>query len=146
MPGPVPLRDEDRIRRNAPDFPIETIEASGDVPVPSLELPFGAAPMVVDFYESLQRSAYTKYYEPSDWEMARLACFLMNTIVTSPKPSSEMVKALQTLLSNLLVTEGDRRRLRIEITRNVKENAEKDELADVMEMFQKRMEQKMRAQ
>ena len=138
--GQVPKRSEDRIRRNAPEIPIDQVEAYGDVPVPELNLPFGAEPMVVDFYESLKNSAHSKYYEPSDWEFARLTCFIMQTIVKTPKPSAEMFKALQTAMSNLLITEGDRRRLRIEIQREAAKGPTKEEqeMAKVMDMFQER--------
>lgn len=139
MPGPVPKRSEDRVRQHAPEVPIEKIETSGTVEIPELNLPFGASQMVVDFYDSLKRSAYSKYYEPSDWEYARLTCFIMETIVKTPKPSAEMYKALQTAMSNMLVTEGDRRRLRIEIVRE-QEKTQKDDMGEVVDMFMKRMQ------
>jgi hypothetical protein len=121
-----------------PDVAVEKIEAFGDVIVPALDLPFEAHPMVVDFYESIALSAYAKYYEPSDWQHARLTCFIMNTIVTSTRPSSEMYKALQSAMSNMLVTEGDRRRLRIEIARKAEKPVD-DEMAKVVDMFRERM-------
>jgi hypothetical protein len=139
MPGPVPKQADERIRRNADVVPTEKIEAYGEVIVPPLNLPFEAHPMAVDFYESLALSAYSKYYEPSDWEYARLATFIMHGIVSSGKPSSEMFKALQTAMSNLLVTEGDRRRLRIEIAREAQKPEKDDEMAKVVEMFRERM-------
>jgi len=138
MPGPVPKREDERIRRNSDVVPTEKIEAFGDVIVPPLDLPFEPHPMVIDFYDSLVLSAYSKYYEPSDWQHARLTCFIMHTIVTATKPSSEMYKALQTAMSNMLVTEGDRRRLRIEIAREA-EKPQDDEMAKVVDMFRERM-------
>lgn len=143
MPGPVPKREEDRQRTNAPEIPIDHVEVYGEVPIPELNLPFGADPMVVDFYKSLQTSATARYYEPSDWEYARLTCFIMQTIVSSRKPSAEMFKALQTAMSNLLVTEGDRRRLRIEIERaseKPKQTAEEEHMAQVIGMYQDQMQ------
>jgi hypothetical protein len=144
MPGPVPKREEDRARTNAPEIPIETIEVYGEVTPPELNLPFGADQMVIDFYESLKKSAFAKYYEPSDWEYARLACFIMQRIVSTNRPSAEMFKALQTALSNLLVTEGDRRRLRIEIARAAEkpaQTAEEEHMAEVIGMYQKQMQE-----
>lgn len=140
MPGPVPKRADERVRRNEPEIQIEKPEAYGEVEVPELNLPFGADPMVVDFYDSLAKSAFAQYYEPSDWEYARLACFIMQTIVTSRRPSSEMFKALQTAMSNLLVTEGDRRRLRIEVQRGAEKSNDDEEMAEVMDMMKKRMQ------
>jgi hypothetical protein len=117
MPGPVPKHSDERMRRNSDVIPTEKVEAYGDVVMPALDLPFEPHPMVVDWYESLRMSAQSKFYEPSDWEYARLAAFIMNNILNSARPSPEMFKALQSAMSNLLVTEGDRRRLRIEIAR-----------------------------
>lgn len=142
MPGPVPKRDEDRIRRNkAPqntDTPADKVEVHGEVVVPPLNMPFDPHPMVIDFYDSLVISGQAQFYEPSDWEYARLVCFIYQTIVTSARPSSEMFKALQTAMSNLLVTEGDRRRLRLEITRT-EATAKIDESEALIMSFKERM-------
>lgn len=142
MPGPVPKRSEDRVRHGEPGIPVEKLEVEGTVEIPDLNMPFRPHPMVVDFYESLKNSAQSKYYEPSDWEYARLACFIMQTIVTAKRPSSEMYKNLQSALSNLLVTEGDRRRLRLEVVRNAEksqEDPEEAEMAKVISMYQEQM-------
>lgn len=139
MPGPVPKREDERIRRNEPLIAVEKIEAYGVVEVPELNLPFEPHPMARDFYLSLAKSAFAKYYEPSDWEYARLATFIMHTIVSSPKPSSEMYKALQTAMSSLLVTEGDRRRLRIEVAREA-DKPKDDGMAEIVNMFRDRMQ------
>ena len=100
--------------------------------------------MVVDFYESLKASAQSRYYEPSDWEYARIACFILNNILNNPKrPNSELFKALQSAMSNLLVTEGDRRRLRLEVVRNAEKqqtNPEEAEMAKVISMYQEQMQ------
>ena len=145
MPGPVPKRDDERIRRNTPDVETDKLEIEGDVVVPPLNLPFEPHPMVQDFYDSLVISGQSKFYEPSDWEYARLVCFIMQTIVTSPRPSSEMFKALQTAMSNLLVTEGDRRRLRLEIARSEKKAETEDESQALIMEFRQRMEKAVQA-
>jgi|SRR5678816_89721 hypothetical protein len=139
MPGPVPKRDDERIRRQSPDYDADKLEVEGAVIVPPLNMPFDPHPMVQDFYDSLVLSGQSKFYEPSDWEYARLVCFIMQTIVTSPRPSSEMFKALQTAMSNLMVTEGDRRRLRLEIVRAEKKEKADDESQALIMEFRKRM-------
>jgi len=142
MRGQVPKRSEDRLRRNEPEIPIDKIEAEGPVSVPPLNLPYEPHPMVVDFYESLAQSAFAIYYEPSDWEYARVACHILQTIVSTRRPSAEMYKALQSAMSNLLVTEGDRRRMRIEIARDAqKSNKEDAQVAQIIDMYRKRMEE-----
>jgi hypothetical protein len=138
MPGPVPKRPDERVRRNTDVVPTEIVEAFGEVVVPPLNMPFDPHPMVVDFYDSLIISAQAQFFEPSDWEYARLVCFIMQGIVTTNRPSSEMFKALQTAMSNLLVTEGDRRRLRIEIARQPTKPQD-DESEAMILAFQQRM-------
>jgi len=96
--------------------------------------------MVVDFYDGLINSAQATLYEPSDWEYARVVCFMLQTLVTSNKPSSEMYKAWQTATSNLLVTEGDRRRLRIEIARKAVTDKVDDASEALILQFKERME------
>jgi hypothetical protein len=139
MPGPVPKHSDERMRRNSDIIPTEKVEVYGEVVMPALDLPFDPHPMVVDFYESLRISAQSKFYEPSDWEYARLAAFIMNNILNSARPSPEMFKALQSAMSNLLVTEGDRRRLRIEIARQPAK-PENDESEALIVEFRERMQ------
>ena len=140
MPGPVPKRPDERIRRNEDVVPTDKIEVYGEVVVPPLNLPFDPHPMVVDFYDGLINSAQAQFYEPSDWEYARVVCFMLQTLVTSSKPSSEMYKAWQTATSNLLVTEGDRRRLRIEIARKAVTDQVDDASEALILQFKERME------
>lgn len=128
MPGPVPKHSDERLRRNSDAVPTEKLEVYGDVVMPALNLPFEPHPMVVDWYESLRLSAQSKFYEPSDWEFARLTAFIMHNILNSSRPSPEMFKALNSAMGNILVTEGDRRRLRIEIARQpAKEKVDESE-------------------
>lgn len=141
--GPVPKRSEDRQRTNEPEVPIEKVEAYGEVEIPDLDLPIDTHPMVLDFYQSLIKSAQSRYFEPSDWEYARITCFVLNNILNNPKrPNSELFKAVQSAMSNLLVTEGDRRRLRLEVTRTTEQaetDPESEEMAKVISMYEEQM-------
>jgi len=132
--GPVPKRSEERIRRNAEVIPIEKLAAAGLVIAPALALD-DPHPMVVNFYDSLKESAQAKYYEPSDWEYARYVMYFINKLLRQgEKPSAVMFAAINTALSNLLVTEGDRRRVRIEVERDGKEA----EITDIAAYFKER--------
>lgn len=131
--GPVPKRSEDRIRRNAEVIPIEKIAAAGLVIAPDLALD-DPHPMVVDFYYSLVESAQARYYEPSDWQYARYVMYHINKLLRQKNPSSVMFAAVNTALSNLLVTEGDRRRVRIEVERAGKEA----DITDIATYFRER--------
>lgn len=128
--GPVPKRDEDRIRRNKPDVPTLTVEMIGDVEIPELDID-NPHPLITDLYNSLKESGQAKYYEPSDWQIARFCLHFANQLVWSGKPSSVMLQQVTGMLSDLLVSEAQRRRVRMEVQRSTAE-AEVINLADEM--------------
>ena len=107
MPGPPPKRDSERIRRNKPDTATDSIPMIGEVEIPDLAMD-GVVfhPWVVDFYASLAESGQSKYYEPSDWQIARLVCVWINgQLSRKDHPSAMMIAQINTMLSSLLVTE-----------------------------------------
>lgn len=131
--GPAPKRSEERIRRNKEE-PIDKVDMIGEVEVPELGIP-NAHPIIVDFYESLKESGQSKYYEPSDWQFARYTMHFANRLIQSGKPSSQMLAAVNNALQDLLVSEGQRRRVRLEV-----ERAEaKGEVVDLAAMFKERL-------
>lgn len=117
--GPIPKHSSERVRRNADVVPIETISMTGRVDQPELGLP-NPHPQTVQFYKSLAESAQAKYYEPSDWEYAKFTMYFVDRLLKSvgeKGPSAVLLASVNTMLTNLLVTEGDRRRVRIEVER-----------------------------
>lgn len=128
--GQVPKRSSERIRRNKENEveQIPTIAEAIQAPDLGLEDPH---PMISDFYESLKESGQAQYYEPSDWQFARFTLYFADQLIKSSKPSSVMLTAINSALSNLLVTEGDRRRVRMEVER---EQAQA-EVYDVADLF-----------
>lgn len=129
--GPVPKRSDERVRRNTTEYgEIDKVPAIGPVAVPDLGLE-DPHPLIADFYESLKDSAQSQYYEPSDWQLARFALHFANILVKSGRPSSQLLAAVNSMLTDLLVSEGSRRRVRMEIERNQAEG----QLIDVAEMF-----------
>lgn len=135
--GPIPKRSDQRIRRNQPETPIEKLPAIGPVKVPPLDLP-DPHPLIADMYQSLRESAQSKYYEPSDWQYARMALHFADQLVKSSRPSAQLLVTVNSMLNNLLVSEGDRRRVRLEIERNQPEGGEVLEVAD---LFRQRLMQ-----
>lgn len=128
--GPIPARSDQRVRRNQDEGPIEKVSIIGPVVVPELDI-VRPHPLVVDLYEALKTSGQAKFYEPSDWQYARLAMHFVNKLVRNSKPSAMMLSSVNTMLTPLLMTEGERRRVRMEVERNQTEG----ELIDVAEMF-----------
>lgn len=94
-------------------------------------------PIAVEFWESLKRSGQALFWEPSDWMVAKLLCESisrdLNPQVVGVAPASEFgpaevvreriplkgasLNAYLKGFASLMLTEGDRRRLRIELER-----------------------------
>lgn len=118
--GPIPKRSEERRRRNKDDGP-EMIQAPSGGPEDLPDLPEPDAlwhPIAADWYLSLRESGQSAFYEPSDWAMARYAAHVMSQVLLSDRgPNGQLVAALNSVMSSLLTTEGDRRRARMELDR-----------------------------
>lgn len=122
--GPIPKRDSERVRRNIPDVPTETVTMIGTVDIPDLGIPF-PHDITMDFWTALTQSGQAKYYEPSDWQYARMALFFADGLFKRAQegrdPSSMMLQQVNSMLSDLLVAEGQRRRVRLEVERATNE-------------------------
>lgn len=134
--GPIPKRSEERIRRNKLDVPIEKIPVIGRVDPPALGFD-DPHPLVLDLYRSMSESAQSKYFEPSDWQYAKFTLHFADQLLKSPRPSSQMLAAVNSMLTDLLVSEGSRRRVRLEIERS----EVMGEVLDVADLFRQRLAQ-----
>lgn len=132
--GPVPKRSDQRVRRNKDDVPLEKVTAIGVVPIPPLGLD-DPHPLTTDLYESLSASAQSKYYEPSDWQYARFTLYWVDRLLKSPKPSSMILSEVNSMFTDLLVSEGARRRVRLEVERG----ASGGDVIDVAELFRQKL-------
>lgn len=132
--GPVRKRSDQRVRRNKDAVETEKVTAIGAVPVPDLGFE-DPHPIVRDLYNSLRHSAQSKYYEPSDWQYARTALHFLDGLLRSPKPNGQLLTTVNSMLTGLLVSEGDRRRVQLEIERNQAEGV----VVDVAAMFAKQL-------
>jgi hypothetical protein len=91
--------------------------------------PVGLHPEARRWYKSLAESGETRYWEPSDWAQARIAAIWLSGLLSGARPSAQMVASWLSMVSELGVTEGARRRMRIEIDRRAPVQS-----ADVTEM------------
>lgn len=128
MPGPVPKRAAARRRRNKPEVPTDTAEAGGEFVPPRANSKWH--PVAKAWFNSLAGSGQSRFYEPSDWALALL---IGESISRDLKPQfvavtkdGDVVKealpikgaslaAYLKAMTALLATEGDRRRLRLEL-------------------------------
>lgn len=115
--GPVPKRSTERRRRNATTKvePVK-LEGLGPVPVPDPDPTWH--PIALDWYRSLAESGQSMYYEPSDWQAARYVAEVMSrNLKQGRKISSVLFASVWSAMGDLLTTEADRRRVRMEIER-----------------------------
>lgn len=127
--GQVPKRSEDRIRHD--NKVIDKVHAFGVVKKPDLGLGDDVHPIITDFWNSVGESAQSRYYEASDWQYFRMSLHFLNKLLWTNKPSAQMLTVVNQMLTDLLVTEGSRRRVRMEIERNVtNQDAEVKNIAD----------------
>lgn len=132
--GPVPKRSDERVRRNRPDVPVESVSVIGAVVVPELGFE-DPHPLTVDLYRSLGESAQARFYEPSDYQVARAVLHFLDLEFKKGRPSAQMVAALFSQLSDLLVSEGARRRVRLEVERQ----SVGGDVVDVADLFRERL-------
>jgi hypothetical protein len=114
MPGPVPNRSDQRRRRNQ-DVPIDHAPAAA---------PFEREPASPEWhrvaqrwYDALAESGQAKFYEPSDWATAFYVAEAMSRNLEGGRFSAQLFAAVMAASTSLLATEGDRRRLRLELER-----------------------------
>lgn len=128
--GPPPKRSDQRRRRNKPDVPVDKAPAAAVVEVPPADERWHSAAR--GWYESLARSGQSAFYEPSDWATAYLIAESMSRdlkpqfvgvdgegepIVKAIPMRGASLAAYLKAMTALMVTEGDRRRARLELQR-----------------------------
>lgn len=135
LSGPIPKREESRVRDTEPGQEVTKIPMQGRVPIPDLRKYPGMLTHVITkgFWASLQESGQALFYEPSDWMTALTALHLLDKQLRPYKDkdgemvegriSPTMVAAVWQMLTSIAVTEGERRRLRIEVERQTGDNS-----------------------
>lgn len=121
--GPAPARSDQRRRRNEPGTPVSQVEQTGEVEIPE---PIDSwHPTAAAWYASLAQSAQSRFYEPSDWQNAHYCAGLMSQTLTEEKVNAQLVSQVRGLMTDLLVTEGARRRVGLEVVRKPAEPEQK---------------------
>lgn len=117
--GPVPNRSEDLARprsRNGVAREGGEITKGTMRPVANrLEPDENWHPIATHLYESMASSGQADFYQDSDWAMAWSPCDDLSYYKRSTKRSGQMLQTIYSAMERLLVTEGDRRRVRIEL-------------------------------
>lgn len=161
-PGPIPKKDAERRRRNkTPDsgggvssIPATVVNVDdllvGEVEVPEADEKWH--PIARQMYESVIRSGQVIWMEPSDWSALYLMCESisrdLNPQVVGITEEGDVVRDVIPLkgaslnaylkgMASLMMLEGDRRRLRIELERQKRIDAAA-EGSDVIDIVQRR--------
>lgn len=119
MPGPVPARADQRRRRNKVD--ITRAAGLDEVVIPEPDEDWH--PVAAQWFLSLRTSGQRIFYENSDWAQAYYVAEAMSRSLRASRISGQLFSAVISACSELLTTEGSRRRVRIELERA---NAEGD--------------------
>lgn len=123
--GPIPKRSDQRRRTNSPKAEkVPATKAPGTYTVP---LAAGEwHDLAKQWWQALRKSDQTLYYQPSDWAHAYAWTQMWSQQLESGKPSAMFLATWDSAMGRLLITEGDRRRVRIELERAGKTDPDKE--------------------
>jgi hypothetical protein len=166
MPGPVPKKDAERRRRNKSSekdgslshIPAEVVNLdvtiAGEVEIPEMDEHWHDIAKLI--WESQTKSGQALWMEPSDWATLYMTCESISRdmkpqVISVNEETGEPVFAVVPLkganlnaymkvFASLLMTEGDRRRLRIELERQRRIDAAAEGDGKVVDIVAKRQE------
>jgi len=113
--GPVPKRESQRRRRNTPAAgePVEAASPVAVIPEPDE----GWHDIARRWFDSLRSSGQSQFYTSGDWMTAYVVAESMSRAFKSPEPiPGSTMASWRSMMATLLVTEGDRRRVALELT------------------------------
>ncbi|MFF7254802.1 phage terminase small subunit [Streptomyces microflavus] len=116
MPGPVPNRETDLARpreRKGGEVQSVTRGLARPAKVPNGDRTWH--PIAKRLWDSLKESGQADFYQASDWALAYSLCEDLSFYKKSGKRSGQMLQTIYSAFERLLVAEGDRRRVRIEL-------------------------------
>ena len=126
MPSPIPKRDDQR-RNKATRKADKVYTRDGDLPVKQPPAPKEWCKPARDWYTSLSTSAQAVFYEDSDWQTALAAGWLYDDWHHTRRATT--FGEFRMLCSQLMATEGERRRARLESHRNASEEEKRGAVA-----------------
>lgn len=137
--GPAPKRDGQRRRANEPAGGMaETVVMAGAVERPEADSSWH--PVMVRWFESLGDSGQSVFYEPSDWAFAWVTAeALSKDLHAGDSIPGSVMSAFHKACSLLLVTEGDRRRARLEIERGAVDSGELPENVSKLDEYKAKL-------
>jgi hypothetical protein len=83
-------------------------------------------PAAREWFESLEKSGQAIFYQPSDWATAKVLAEILSRSLSGGKMTAALIERWQVGATELLTTEGARRRVRIELERVTEQEAVPD--------------------
>jgi hypothetical protein len=151
--GPPPKRAAQRRRVNKPAVPVESAPGAARVEVPKANAKWH--PVAKRWFDSLAPSGQSAYYEPSDWATAYLVAESISRefkpvpignledgtpVMASLPPKGASVAAWLKAMTALMVTEGDRRRMRLELNRPAPGEGEAEAGVSELDEYRRRLQ------
>lgn len=136
MPGPVGKRsDAKHGHRTKAELAVD--KAPGGEPVRWPRADPSWHKIAKEWYASLKKSGQSRYYEQSDVAYAVYVAEAMSRNLDQGRFSAQLFASVVTAVTELLTTEGSRRRLKLELTRDEEDtpDAELKILDDYREMM-----------
>ncbi|WIV44524.1 hypothetical protein [Glutamicibacter nicotianae] len=135
--GPVPKRSGDRNGHRSKDEAqaVTSVDLEGEVVIPDADPEWH--PIAQDLWESLEKSGQARFYEPSDWAIAYSLCDDLSYYKLARVRSGQMLASIMSALSSLLLTEGDRRRVQVELNRKQPDEGEDENVTRMDKWKQK---------
>lgn len=137
--GPIPKRSEERHRRNT-DYNTVQVPVSATAEVTPPERPLNWCKAAQRIWDSLVESRQSVFFQPSDWAYAWFMCDEITRYVKNKKQNGQVLSSINTMLTSLLMTEGERRRAGIEIV-NANKTDEGDAVVESMEKWARKAKQ-----
>lgn len=111
--APIPKREDQRRRRNL--APSSDHAPIGEVKIPGT--PRAWHPLAKEMFNSLKASGQSRFYAQSDWAYAKVVCARMSQLLFENVTSGSAWAPVDSGLARLMATEGDRRKMRLELVR-----------------------------
>lgn len=133
--GPIPNRDADLARPRSRKGGEQREVSKGELlPTSWPQADKAWHPIARKLWDGCKKSGQAAYYQQSDIAMLYSLCDDLSEYKKSTRRSSQMAQTIYSSLAALLVTEGERRRVRIELEAPVEPQASKADLAIVTYM------------
>ena len=121
-----PIAKRDDQRRNRVTKPADKLYADKP-PLPAPPAPENWCQPVHEWYAAIPNSAQSVFYEESDWQMALAAGWLYHEWFNTRRAGT--FTEFRFMCSQLMLTEGSRRSVRLEIHRNAKDEDKQGAIA-----------------